>query len=161
MTHEAKPIPLADASKATIYLLTGKREGKLTIAVSLQEMRMLHECPVTGVTTRTGVDLERLLTNARGLALEYLSLLIDQFQGTESFLPRLISFTAMALELLAKEDIDTLRQLASEELTHTLDMLDNTAFSEAEEDYIEQLLAKFRAGTGAGTGEASGKGGAA
>lgn len=161
MTHEAKPIPLADASKATIYLLTGKREGKLTIAVSLQEMRRLHECPVTGVTTRTGVDLERLLTNARGLALEYLSLLIDQFQGTESFLPRLISFTAMALELLAKEDIDTLRQLASEELTRALGMLDEAPLSADDEASLERLLARFRNGSGNGNGTGAGEGGAA
>lgn len=150
MTHEAKPIPLADASKATIYLLTGKREGRLSIAVSLQEMRMIPGCSVTGVTTRTGVDLEILLTNARGIALEYLSLIIDQFQGTESFLPRLISFTAMAQELLAKEDMDTLRELASEELTHTLGMLDEVPLSAEDEASMERLLARFRAQTGAG-----------
>lgn len=150
MTHEAKPIPLADASKATLYLLTGKREGKLSIAVSLQAMRMLPGCPVTGVTTRTDVDLEILLTNARGLALEYLSLIIDQFQGTEHFLPRLISFTAMARELLAKEDLDELRQLASEELTHTLGMLDEVPLSADDEASLERLLARFRAQTGEG-----------
>lgn len=157
MTQEAKPIPLADASKATIHLLTGKREDKLSIAVSLQEMRMIPGCPVTGVTTRTGVDLEILLTNARGLALEYLSLIIDQFQGTESFMPRLISFTAMAQELLAKEDIDELKQLASEELTHTLGRLDEVPLSADDEASLERLLARFRNGTGAGAG----KGGAA
>lgn len=159
MTHEAKPIPLADASKATIYLLTGKREGKLTIAVSLQEMRMLPDCSVTGVTTRRNVDLEILLTNARGLALEYLSLLVDQFQGTEHFLPRLVSFTAMAQELLAKEDLDELRQLASEELTHTLGMLDEVPLSADDEASLERLLARFRSGNGSGTG--AGEGGAA
>jgi len=153
MTHEAKPIPLADASKATIYLLTGKKEGKLSIAVSLQEMRMIPGCQVTGVTTRTGVDLEILLTNARGIALEYLSLLIDQFQGTESFMPRLVSFTAMAQELLAKEDIDVLKQLASEELTRTLDMADEAPISAEEEEYMEQLLSRFRTGTGADAGK--------
>ena len=153
MTHEAKPIPLADASKATIYLLTGKKEGKLSIAVSLQEMRMIPGCQVTGVTTRTGVDLEILLTNARGIALEYLSLLIDQFQGTESFMPRLVSFTAMAQELLAKEDIDVLKQLASEELTRTLDMADEAPLSAEEEEYMEQLLSRFRTGTGADAGK--------
>ena len=157
MTQEAKPIPLADASKATIHLLTGKREGKLSIAVSLQAMRMIPGCPVTGVTTRTGVDLERLLTNARGLALEYLSLIIDQFQGTEHFMPRLIGFTAMAQELLAKEDIDELKQLASEELTQTLGMLDEVPLSADDEASLERLLARFRAQTGAGAG----KGGAA
>lgn len=155
MTHEAKPIPLADASKATIYLLTGKREGKLSIAVSLQEMRMIPGCPVTGVTTRTGVDLEILLTNARGIALEYLSLLVDQFQGTEVFLPRLVSFTAMAQELLAKEDIDELKQLTSEELTHTLGMLDEVPLSADDEASMERLLARFRNGTGAGEGGAA------
>lgn len=150
MTHEAKPIPLADASKATIYLLTGKREGKLSIAVSLQEMRMIPGCQVTGVTTRHNVDLETVLTNARGIALEYLSLIIDQFQGTEAFVPRLVSFTAMARELLAKEDVDVLKQLASEELTRTLDMTDKLPLSAEEEAHVEQLLALFRAGTSAG-----------
>ena len=150
MTHEAKPIPLADASKATLYLLTGKREGKLSIAVSLQEKRMIPGCPVTGVTTRRNVDLEILLTNARGIALEYLSLIIDQFQGTESFLPRLVSFTAMAQELLAKEDVDTLKQLASEELTRTLGMLDEVPLSADDEASVERLLARFRVQTGAG-----------
>lgn len=150
MTQEAKPIPLADASKATLYLLTGKREGKLALAVSLQEMRMIPGCQVTGVTTRRNVDLEILLTNARGIALEYLSILIDQFQGTESFLPRLVSFTAMAQELLAKEDIDTLKQLASEELTYTLGMLDEAPLSADDEASVERLLARFRAQTGEG-----------
>ena len=153
MTHEAKPFPIADATNATLYLLTGTREGHLSIAVSLREMRMIPGCQVTGVTKRSEVDLESLLTNARGLALNYLSLLIDQFQGTESFLPRLISFTERARELLAKEDMDVLKQIASEELTRTLDMADELPLSAEEGEYTEQLLSRFRAQTGKGGAE--------
>ena len=114
---------------------------------------MIPGCQVTGVTKRSEVDLESLLTNARGLALSYLSLLIDQFQGTESFLPRLISFTERARELLAKEDMDVLKQIASEELTRTLDMADELSLSAEEEEYTEQLLSRFRAQTGKGGAE--------
>lgn len=153
MTQEAKPIPIADATNATLYLLTGEREDKLSIAVSLQGQRMIPGCQVTGVTTRRNVDLEILLTNARGIALDYLSLIIDQFQGTESFLPRLIRFTTMALELLAKEDVDVLKQLSSEELTRTLDMADELPLSAEEEEYTEQLLSRFRVQTGKGGAE--------
>lgn len=117
MTAQTNKAPFAipDVKNATIYLLNASHEGQSAIAVSFSPAQ-LPDFPETNVTERAGVDLARALTDLRAVALAHIDLIIDQFEGTEKFLPQLYRAVELSESVLSREDVRNIAQVVVAQL---------------------------------------------
>lgn len=144
MPNEKAKLSIPDAENMTIKLLTATKGADMGIAVALRD-GTIPGFDTTGITTRSGIDLEVMLTDLRGVVLHHMMLLIDRFQGTEGFGARITEFYERAHWLLAKEDMMQLAEVMLDELESGLRAQDEP--SDEDLAAVERLLARFRAGT--------------